>query len=303
MTEKRISRYKSLLIIYGLYILFWIIFIPTVKSPIFPNFTDAALSRFIPAQDIVLELAIIFLIILPLSSTFSLLIGGYFFTPIVLVIHKAFFRKKMFYGIQYESNLEEGRFLSLGFYPVLMAINFAYIFNNPQTWGFLLESNLVDEIDIVLGIPSLTRFLGMTILLMFTYGISIFLFSPVWYLRDSGIIYTNKKKVENSEEYFTIKSLGDWFQTLLKSYAGIGAILTYIFIVYFIISTFISPWDLAVVALWFGLPLFLLLSLIPALICNDLIRNHRINFTRKLSNKMGITDKTLISFEFKKFDK
>lgn len=299
MSVKRISKYKSLFILYALYIIFWIIFIPFIRSPIFPNFPDATLTRFVPAQDMVLELAIIFLIILPISSIISLLIGGYLLTPIVIILHRAFFRNKMFYGIQYKSNLEEGRFISLGFYPVLMSINLASIFNSPQTWGFLLESNLVDEIELALGVPALTRFLGMTILLMFTFGISIFLFSPVWYLQDSGIIYTNKLRVEKSEEYFVIKSIGDWFQTLLKSYAGIGAVLTYIFIVYDIITTFINPWDLTVIALWFGLPFFLILSLIPAIIANDLIKNHRIKFTRKLSNKLGIKNKALISFEFK----
>jgi hypothetical protein len=135
--------------------------------------------------------------------------------------------------------------------------------------------------------------------LIFTYGISVFFFSPVWYLRDSGIIYTNKQKVEQSQESFTVKSLGDWFQTLLKSYAGIGAIITYSFIVYTIATSSTNEWDFVVLILWFGLPFYLVLSMIPALILNDIIREHRINFTRKIANKMGIKEKAIISFEFK----
>jgi hypothetical protein len=134
---------------------------------------------------------------------------------------------------------------------------------------------------------------------VFTYGISILCYSPVWYLQDSGIIYTNKKKIHESQESFTVKSLGDWFHSLLKSYAGIGALLTYIFIVYVIVTSFINEWDIAVLILWFGIPFFLILSMIPALIFNDLIRKHRVNYTRKLERWMGIKEKAVISFELK----
>jgi hypothetical protein len=299
MTHKRKVKYEQLIIIYIAYTALWLILIPMVKAPQFPLNVDISLSEFVPAQDILTELATIFIIILPLTSIFSLLIGGYILTPIVIILHKLFFRSKIYYGIQYESHLESGSFLSLGFYPVLMSINLASIFNRPEIWGFILESNLIAEINVVWRIPALIRFFAMTILLMFTYGISIFLFSPVWYLRDSGIIYTNKRKIENSQESFHLKSLGDWFQTLLKSYAGIGAILNYIFIVYLIATNFINEWDFVVLILWFGLPFYLVLSMIPALIFNDLIRRHRINFTRKLAYKMGIKEKAIISFELK----
>ncbi len=299
MTQKRKVKYQQLIIIFIIYIALWLVLVPMIKSPQFPLNVDVSLSEFVPAQDILTELATIFIIILPLTSILSLLIGGYILTPIVIILHKLFFRSKNFYGIQYESHLEERRFLSLGLYPVLMSINLASIFNRPEIWGFLLESNLIADINNVWRIPALTRFFAMTILLMFTYGISIFLFSPVWYLRDSGIIYTNKRKIEQSQESFNLRSLGDWFQTLLKSYAGIGAILTYIFIVYLITTSFINEWDIAVLILWFGLPFYLVLSMIPALIFNDLIKGHRINFTRKLAYKMGIKEKAITSFEFK----
>ncbi|MFW9949028.1 MAG: hypothetical protein ACFFKA_02745, partial [Candidatus Thorarchaeota archaeon] len=208
MTRKIKKTYLKLIIVYIIYITLWLILIPTIKSPAFPLNVDLSLSRFVPAQDVLTGLALIFTIILPITSIFSLLIGGYILTPIVIILHKLFFRSKNYYGIQYQSHLESGRFLSLGFYPVLMAINLASIFNRPEIWGFLLESNLINEINAVWRIPALTRFFAMTILLIFTYGISIFFFSPVWYLQDSGIIYTNKKKIQESQESFTVKSLG-----------------------------------------------------------------------------------------------
>ena len=299
MTRRIKKAYLKLIIGYIIYITLWLILIQIIKSPAFPLNVDVSLSSIVPAQDVLTGLAIIFIIILPITSIIGLSIGGYILTPIIMILHKLLFKSKNYYGIQYHSHIEEGRFLVLGFYPALLAINLASVFNRPEIWSFLLESNLINEINAVWRIPALTRFFALTILLVFTYGVSIFCYSPVWYLQDSGIIYTNKKKIFESQESFTVKSLGDWFHSLLKSYAGIGALLTYIFIVYVITTSFINEWDIAVLLLWFGLPFFLILSMIPALIFNDLIRKHRINYTRKLARKMGIKEKAVISFEFK----
>jgi len=217
MSNKLKFNLGKLIIVFILYILFWIILISTLKSPIVALNVDVALTALIPGQDIMIALTFIFLFILPVTSIVASFIGGYLLTPIVIMLHKIFFRKKNFYGVQYESHIEKGRFLSLGFYPVLMAINLAMIFNNQEIRNMILAPNLIAEINIRPELNPLQDFLAMTILLMFTYGLSAFFFSPVWSLRDSGIIYTFKKKVEKSEEFYTVKALGDWFQTLVKS--------------------------------------------------------------------------------------
>jgi hypothetical protein len=104
---------------------------------------DVTLSRIVPAQDVLTGLAIIFIIILPIASIIGLSLGGYLLTPIIMILHKLLFRSKNYYGIQYQSHIEEGRFLALGFYPALLAINLASVFNRPEIWGLLLESNLI----------------------------------------------------------------------------------------------------------------------------------------------------------------
>jgi hypothetical protein len=132
-------------------------------------------------------------------------------------------------------------------------------------------------------------------------------FSSVWFLKDSGIIYSNKERLINSEESFTLKSIGDWLQTMLRSYAGIGSIITYIIIIYDFLTNFINnlgfPGNLLNIPgiiLWLGLPLYLAISLIPALIFNDLIKRRRSSYVRKVGKKFGIKDSVEISFEFKK---
>jgi len=156
----------------------------------------------------------------------------------------------------------------------------------------------------------LTRFLAEAILLMITYGVSTMFFSAVWFLKDSGIIYSNKERLVNSDESFSLKSIGDWLQTMFRSYAGIGAIITYIIIIYDFLTNFINNLgssgnilNIPGIILWLGLPFYLAISLIPALIFNDLIKKSRTSYVRKLGEKIGIKDSVEITFEFKKKEK
>jgi hypothetical protein len=135
------------------------------------------------------------------------------------------------------------------------------------------------------------------------------LFSPVWLLKDSGIVFTTKDKVENSNEMLLIKSIGEWFQTLLKGYAGIGVIFTYIFVIYDFLILFIAnlgfPGNMLNIPslfLWLGLPLYLIFSLIPAVIVHDGLRTRRLSYVRKFANRIGIRDAAIVSFELKKQD-
>jgi len=144
----------------------------------------------------------------------------------------------MHYGIQNERSTYKTKVFSRAFFPVLMAINLSSMFLTPMVISFILESDLVNEIGLVSKVPVLTRFLAQIILLTIMFGLAAFLFSPVWFLKDSGIIYSNREKLVNSDEKFVLKSIGVWFQTMLRSYAGIGAIITYIAIIYGFLADF-----------------------------------------------------------------
>ena len=132
-------------------------------------------------------------------------------------------------------------------------------------------------------------------------------FSSVWFLKDSGIIYSNKKKIENSNEMVVLHSIGDWFQTILKSYAGIGAFITYTLVVRDFITRYIENigipgniFKIPSLVLWLGMPLYLIISLVPVIIINEKIKKRRVNFIRKISKRLGIKDTAVITFEFKK---
>ncbi|MFW9881637.1 MAG: hypothetical protein ACFFG0_51890, partial [Candidatus Thorarchaeota archaeon] len=96
-----ISKYKKLIILFCVYIVFWIILI-SVLEILFKPEIPIALTRFLPLHDILLELGMIFIIVLPLSALIGLIIGGYFISPIILYLHIKFFGSKMYYGIQVE---------------------------------------------------------------------------------------------------------------------------------------------------------------------------------------------------------
>jgi len=304
--SRRFSRYRGLFIIFAIYCIFWIIIVAVLRDRF--KITDPfALSRFVPLDDALTELALIFTIILPISSLIGVIIGGYCITPIILFFHKKIYGSKMHYGVQNERDFGKTRVFSRSFFPVLMAINLSSMFLTPMVITFILESDLVNEIGNVSRVPVLTRFLAQIILLTIMFGLAAFLFSPVWFLKDSGIIYSNKEKLVNSDEHFVLKSIGDWFQTMLRSYAGIGAVITYVVIIYGFIADFSNNLadknnivNILSLILWLGLPFYLAISLIPSLILNDLIKNHRIKYMRKVGNKLGIKDSVAITFEFKK---
>ena len=191
---------------------------------IFKEDSPIALSRFVPFDNIFNELAFLFTIIIPISSIVGFIIGGYLLTPLVIYIHKRIFGKKLFYGIHYQPTKDKIKLFSKAIFPAFMAINLSTLFLTPEIVNFLLDTALVTNVESLMKIGVLIRLLSESVLLMITFGLALGLFSIVWFLEDSGIIYSNKKSInsldaERTEEYFTLKSMGDWFQTIFKSYA------------------------------------------------------------------------------------
>ncbi|MFX1324632.1 MAG: hypothetical protein ACFE8N_06735 [Promethearchaeota archaeon] len=300
-----IIKYRALLIVFVVYCIFWIVIATTLREE-FYTVDPRGFSRVVPVNDAPVELAIIFTLYIPPLSVIGVVFGGYCISPIVLFFHKKILGIRMHYGIQHQTSSDKTRLIPRTFFPVLMAINFASMFLTPVIIEFVLNADVANEIDTSIGAPSLTRLLAEINLLPLTLCLASLLFSSVWFLKDSGIMYSNKKTIQHSNEPFTLKSIGEWFQTMLRSYAGIGAIITYILIIYNYLTdiaqgTAIKGSALNILSLifWLGLPFYLIIALIPSLIINDLIRNHRVRFIRYLGKKMGIQDSVEISLEFK----
>lgn len=301
-----LSKYRKLLLLFFVYVIIWIIII-SILEILFRPVDPIDLSRFLPVDDVLLELGIIFIIVLPFSAVIGLLIGGYLLSPVVLFVHKKLYSSSMYYGIQTEQRLEKLLLFSKSFFPVLMAINLSSLLFTPTIIEFILSADITNIFETVSNIPMLTRFFADAVLLMLTLGLSTMLFSSVWFLKDSGIIYSNRQKIENSTEPIILRSIGEWFQTILRSYAGIGAIITYILAVNDFIRRFIgnlglpgNEFNIPTLILWLGLPLILTISLVPTVVINDILKKRRIRYIKNISTKLGIKDPAIISFEFKK---
>ncbi len=307
--EKTPVRYRNLIILYVLYIVFWLILYASMSAFIFPEGPPKAVIQFFPVEDVLSILVIGFLVLIPFSGIIGALLGGYILPPIIMILHKFFYGSKKYYGIQHESREQKVHLLKSGFYPVILAVNLSFIFLTPEIISTILEADVITEIAISLRIPVFIRVLSQTVLLIFTFGASTVLFSPVWLLKDSGIVFTSSDKVENSNETLLIKSIGEWFQTLLKGYAGIGVIFTYVFVIYDFVILFINNLgysgnmlNIPSLLLWLGLPFYLVFSMIPAIIVHDALKKRRLSYVRKIAHRIGIREAAYVSFELKKQD-
>ena len=102
-------------------------------------------------------------------------------------------------------------------------------------------------------------------------------FSPIWFLEDSGIVYSNIEQALVKNKSIEIRSVGNSYTTLLKGYTGIAVIFSY-YMFLISLSPHIEPENLGLLSilLIFGLlvfmPILISMSLIPTIIILDLMK-------------------------------
>lgn len=235
----------------------------------------------------------LFIIILPLSSILGVLIGGYLFAPILLFIHRRIFRSKVEYGIC-SKDFEGFKFFSEGLFSALMAINLSLLLTTRWIISLSVGSDSDSFID------DLTTFLA---LLMLTIGIASLVFSSTWFLMDSGILYSNIKRAEDSNKPAEIRSVGRWYGQFLKGYAGVSVILSYIDFMNLFIPQLANDLSLTLfimlLIVFIPFPLVIIIPIIPAFIISYWLKEHRIRYIRKKANKLGITSNVEVNFKLK----
>lgn len=162
------------------------------------------------------------------------------------------------------------------FFPSLMAINLAMM---------VADNSFVQEL--ILTPQSLTSggllVLVQTIpaLLLITIGISAALFSPIYFLLDAGIVYTNIEKVKATTEPSEVRGVGSWYSNFLKGYAGLGTPFSLYMIVFEAFTTMGSDFNFAIIIgliNWILMPLFLSLLSIPMIFILDKTYNKRMQY-------------------------
>ncbi|MFX0180743.1 MAG: hypothetical protein ACFE78_11165 [Candidatus Hodarchaeota archaeon] len=283
----RITKYRRALIYFAIYCLFWV-GISIALSLLTAKGDD--LTKFLPISDLGVETALIAIVILPLSSIIGLFIGGYGFSPIFLYFHKRIFRSRAEYGIYNRPEIKEFKFFSAGLFSALMAINFSLFLLNP-TIVRLSTGGIPDSQDDYAK--------TFVVLLVFTFIIATILFSTTWFLKDSGILYSNKNHLNKTSNPPEIRSVGRWYGQFLKGYAGVSVIFSYFeFITIFLVETAgIGDLFPILLAIFIPFPFFMIIPYIPTLIIADVIKHHRNNYIRKYARKLGITKPVDVIFE------
>jgi hypothetical protein len=252
-------------------------------------------SPLIPLTNGFHEIMFVFIVI-PISSTIGAIIGGYTLAPIFLISHKTIFRKAI-YGIQETSPTKTFKRTLQGYYPGLLAFNISSIllFLVPKIQNQLLTPSMQEEAPLAMQYIFENLFL-----LMFTIALSMLIFSPGWFLIDAGIVYSTEEQVRETDRPVEGRTVGGVFNDYLKGYSGFSIAFSYLQIITVYYSGLMSGGvriDIIELIGWFGLPVYVVLTVIPTFILLDLTRDHRIQYVRRVAAKIGITKFVKISFQ------
>jgi hypothetical protein len=288
------SKYSKSIIIFCIYCIFWV-GISIAMSRILGS--NENLSPIIPFRDPGLEIGFISILFLPLASLLGTITGGYLFTPLYLYVHTKIFRNRFQYGIYLKPEYKKFKFTSQGLFASLMAINISLLLLNPDTVRFITGNYGASLAELTPDKFTIT----FVVLLIFTFTFTNLLFSPTWFLMDSGILYSNKSILSETTKPLEIRSIGRWYEQFLKGYAGVSVVISYVnFITIFFIaagnnfSLFITT-----LIIFIPFPIIMIIPSIPALIILDLIKEKRDNYILNKARNLGITDRMDVSIDLK----
>lgn len=212
----------------------------------------------------------------PLLAILGTLIG-FILAPILLWVYKKVIGRNSLFAIQERSPPENGYGMLMGLFPVLMATNFTLsLLFDPIIMSFpLFQDYYLDVSSIILLFFILGSFLQAPAFALFT---------AAWIIKDSGIVSTDKKNVEQMQGPVGLESIGGWFLAFLKGYAGIGVIISlYQFNFEF---GFTVHWS--AVFILSILPILISLWVIPVIIIVSATYEKRRSFILNFAKRFGI---------------
>lgn len=255
------------------------------------------LSYILPFTDYV-EILILFIIIWPIMAILGGFLGS-FISPALIWIHKAVFGRNVSYGIEEVQQSKKFRRTFLGFFPSLMAINISMLISDYA----IIQRILITEMWF-LSLPGSPQIISFIVGVTFALIISFALFSGLWAISDAGIVFSNRKTIEKKgkEKPVMAQSIGSWYNYLLKGYAGIGVLVAYYELAFLFLGAIGFASGTAYISffnIYIFLGLFIILPLlsIPAIIVLDVLRDWRVEFTRKFATKLGIVQNVEIEMK------
>jgi hypothetical protein len=276
------GRYKKIGRIYVIVI----VFLLTIAIVLSMNQNNTVgIVTFSPVENMTFD--IIFLILLTMGSVIAgSIIGGYILAPLFLIAQKNTVGRKMVYGIQESSKPEMFKKAYIkSVFPALLALNFSLMLSdNVALQSLLVQAESVGPNNSMLPIMLISALFP----LMGAIGMG--LFSPVWFLQEGGIIYTNKEKAKGTSDPIEIRSVGGWYLYILKGYAGIGVMVSFYTFISEMMNTGATD-NLLFLIIWPFMPFFLAFLYMPGIIALDMTYEKRKQFVIKTAEKYGITQK------------
>ena len=216
-----------------------------------------------------------------IASIIGTLFTGYILAPLFLVTYKYTVGIRMTFGIQDSPKSSKLKILFKGIFPALLGVQIAMLFTDNNV---LL--NMVIDPNYLIQTPQNASIVFLAVLIPLMTGIGMGIFSPVWFLLDAGIVFTNKNKVINMRDPIEVRSVGGWYHYMMKGYAGVSVIFSY----FVFISNFIIENQNPSVLLLIFLPLLILVFSIPSFILLEITANHRIKYMRRIAKRVGISE-------------
>lgn len=275
------GRYKKISMIYVIVIVLLIAAAIVLSG----NQRSQGIITFSPVENMTFD--IIYLILLTMGTVIiGSILGGYVLAPLFLMAQKNTIGRKMVYGIQESSRPEKfkGAYMK-SFFPALLALNFSLMLSdNVALQGLLIQAEAVGTGGSMISIMLISALFP----LMGAIGMGVF--SPVWFLQDAGIVYSNKEKVKGTSEPIEIRSVGGWYLYILKGYAGIAVIVSFYTFLSEIINSGATD-SVMFLIIWPFMPFMLAFLYMPGVIALDMTYEKRKQFTIKVAEKLGITQK------------
>lgn len=275
------SKYRNLIVFYAILLTVSVIILFIIGDVLGRDIN--AFLNLIPLS--LAGTSLYILLMVSLSSIVGAVLIGFLLGPLYLFAHKKIIGTKMIYGLQDRPQQVKikGTFLKLLF-PALFTVNLCLMFYD----NTLIQKILIrPEVLAGQGDQSLLTFTGLMPLMA---GISMGIFSPVWFLFDGGIVFTNRNKVKDISDPIEIRSVGGWYMYLLKGYAGITVFFNYYMFLSNMFTSQSGPGSLLVYLFWPIMPFIIAALSIPCVIALDITFEKRREYIRKWARKFNITD-------------
>jgi len=244
--------------------------------------TGDALFTYIPIPGAVTGVLILFILVI-ISALLGVIVGT-LLSDLFLTIHYKFLGKKLDYNIQEIPNPNYETKIMSALFPTLLGISLGITICKNSTMQNLILTEFArtspdmfsTDLMTSIGVLPITIFLGYLI------------FVPIWVIMKSGIVFSNKPKVEKKGLPVETMSIGTWFIYLLKGYAGFGALTGFIsFTADALVDATTDPLSLA---LFYIIPLLVLAFTMPALLLYEQLQKGRVQSLHETARKLGISN-------------